>query len=109
MNHFDLEGCLCIRLALQERDISPRHGTMTPRNQNNVLHLNFQSKPSGEGKPVVDMLDHTLSKISARKGVLTRSIYRKIQNCTSSPRSVQKRNLLKIIRAKKAISQDEIL
>jgi hypothetical protein len=45
---------------------------MTPGDQNDVLHLlNSQSKLSGESEPAVDLFDHPLAKIAARKGVPT--------------------------------------
>jgi hypothetical protein len=52
---------------------------MTPSDQNKFLHvLNAQPKALCEGKPAVDMLDHPLTKVSSRKGVLTSGIYWKI-------------------------------
>jgi hypothetical protein len=60
---------------------------MTSRNQNNIFHLfDAQSKSSSKDEPGIDVLDHPLTEISPRKGIVTLSIYGKIQCRTASSR-----------------------
>jgi hypothetical protein len=63
---------------------------MTPCDQNNLLHLfNAQSKPTSERNPVTDVFDDPLAEVSPCKGIMTLSIFRKIQYSTPSPRFVR--------------------
>jgi len=63
---------------------------MTPCDQNNLLHLlNAQSKPPSKGKPVTDVFDDPLAKVSPCKGIMMLSIFQKIRYCTPSPRFVR--------------------
>jgi hypothetical protein len=73
--YFNPKRYLCICLSLQESNISPRFGAMTPSDQNDFLHLNFKSKPSSKGEPAVDIFDYPLAKVSPCKGVVTLSLY----------------------------------
>ena len=55
-------------------------------NQDNILHpLDSQSKCSGEGKPVIDLLNYPPAKIALRQSVFTSSIYWEGQYRASPP------------------------
>lgn len=72
---------------LVESNIGRRSREIATSNQDNLFHpLDSESKPSGEGKPMIDIFEYPLAKIIQRQGVFTSSIYREGQYCTSPPR-----------------------